>query len=59
MDVSIFKSIEEVVTYPGYLSPEDLDAISVLHPDWPSDNDLDDDDEGDDWNSISYSNKII
>ena len=29
MDVSIFKSIEEVVTYPGYLSPEDLDAISA------------------------------
>lgn len=59
MDVSIFKSIEEVVTYPGYLSPEDLDAISALHPDWPSDNDLDDDDEEDDWNSISYGNKII
>ena len=48
MDVSIFKSIEEVVTYPGYLSPEDLDAISALHPDWPSDNDLYDDDEDDD-----------
>lgn len=47
MDVSIFKSIEDVVSYPGYLSPEDMDAISALHPDWPCDNDLDDDDEDD------------
>ena len=54
MDVSIFKSIEDVVSYPGYLSPEDMDAISALHPDWPCDNDLDDDDEDDvDWNVVN------
>ena len=48
MDVSIFNSIEDVLSYPGYLSPEDLDAIIEMHPDWPCDNDLDDDEDVDD-----------
>ena len=44
IDLSIFKSIEDVVAYPGYLSPEDIDAIIKMHPNWPSYNDFDDED---------------